>query len=141
MFGDERESVAITRLHALVHKGYRPTLGSESPWSDVIHLEHRRGAPKLFLYPDGMIVSLDECKPLHKAEKNSDRIFAYEEGGSEKFSAFLDIIPRLTWLDKISAITLGKAAFSVVFWSTMLVLGGLFGWLFSLLADLVRQVL
>lgn len=95
-----RPTPVLERLHALVRKGYRASIGTETD-TNVIILRHLGRAPDLILHADGMIEPLEGRRPWHKRNIESLGAIA-PEGDSEqlRFMKFLDTVPRATFRDR-----------------------------------------
>lgn len=93
-------SPVLERLHALVRKGYRAGIGTETDVNVVI-LRHLGKAPDLVLHADGSIQPLEGRRPWHKRNIESPGAIG-TEGDSEhlRFLKFLDSVPRATFRDR-----------------------------------------
>lgn len=93
-----KEEAAFVRLHALVARGYRAGLGVKSD-TGFIDLEHPRGpgagAPRLTLCSNGLVMGVDNIKPLSSGE-DSDCIDVSSEADWRDFQSFLNGIPKPT---------------------------------------------
>jgi hypothetical protein len=128
---------AFPRLHALVRKGYCAQLGVDVD-TDSIRLEHPRGAsadaPSLLLYPDGLIIGIDNVRPLNKGEGDPDSIYVDTEGDGALFESFLSDIPKPTMWQAINAMSLWEMKMVIV----LGLICGVFCW--AAVAGLTRLV-
>lgn len=90
----------LERLHALVRKGYRPEIGSDTA-TDIIVLRHVGRAPDLVLRGDGTVEGFDGRRPLYKRNIDAPAPFAAGDLREQlRFMRFLDSIPRATLRDR-----------------------------------------
>ena len=94
------------RLFALVKKGYSPDL--EETFSGAIWLRHpsrRCKHPKLYLYPNGLVVS---------PGSSDDFRFYRDDEDEAKFQKFLRTVPMPTLLDRTRAWRTNVAAWGII---------------------------
>lgn len=94
------ESPAFERLHALVRKGYSPSLGTETGDGSIV-LRHLGRAPDLVLRADGTIVEHDSRRPRHKSRLPAlAPIPADRDADHLQFMKFLDTVPKPSLRDR-----------------------------------------
>ena len=93
-------SPVLERLHALVRKGYRPEIGSDTA-TDIVVLRHVGRAPDLVLHGDGMVEGYDGRRPLYKRNIDAPPAFAAGDLREQlRFMRFLDTVPRASLRDR-----------------------------------------
>jgi hypothetical protein len=93
-------SPVLERLHALVRKGYRPEMGSDTA-TDIVVLRHVGRAPDLILHSDGTVEGYDGRRPLYKRHIDAPAPFAAGDLREQlRFMRFIDSIPRATLRDR-----------------------------------------
>src|SRR5688572_22314968 len=93
-------SPVLERLHALVRKGYRPEIGSDTA-TDIIVLRHVGRAPDLVLHSDGTVEGFDGRRPLYKRHVDAPPAFAPGDVREQlRFMRFIDSIPRASLRDR-----------------------------------------
>ena len=95
----EQPSPVLERLHALVRKGYRPEIGSDTA-TDVVVLRHVGRAPDLVLHTDGTVEGHDGRRPLYKRHVDAPPAFGADLREQLRFMRFVDSIPRATLRDR-----------------------------------------
>jgi hypothetical protein len=96
----ELPSPVLERLHALVRKGYRPEIGSDTA-TDIVVLRHVGRAPDLILHSDGTVEGYDGRRPLYKRHIDAPSPFAAGDLREQlRFMRFVDSIPRATLRDR-----------------------------------------
>jgi hypothetical protein len=96
----QEPSPVLERLHALVRKGYRPEIGTDTG-SDVVVLRHIGRAPDLILHSDGVVEGLGGRRPRYKREIDAPAPFGAEAATEHlRFMKFLDSIPRPSLRDR-----------------------------------------
>lgn len=94
------QSPVLERLHALVRKGYRPEIGTDTN-SDVVVLRHVGRAPDLILHSDGVVEGLGGRRPRYKRQIDAPPAFAADQLSEHlRFMKFLDSVPKATLIDR-----------------------------------------
>ena len=100
VLGPEAQSPVLERLHALVRKGYRPEIGTDTE-TDIIVLRHLGRAPDLVLHGDGVLEGYRGRRPRYKREIEPPAPFAPDAVAEQlRFMQFLDTIPRASLRDR-----------------------------------------
>jgi hypothetical protein len=96
----QTESPAFERLHALVRKGYSPSLGTDTGDGSIV-LRHLGRAPDLVLRADGTIAEHDARRPRHKSRlPDLAPIPANRDADHLQFMKFLETVPKATLRDR-----------------------------------------
>ncbi|GGO95653.1 hypothetical protein [Stakelama pacifica] len=96
----ERPSPVLQRLHALVAKGYRPTLGVGDNIDSIV-LRHRARTPDLVLHADGVVEGLGGRLPFYKRDLSlGDPIGAGGDDQQLRFLQLLNAVPRASLRDR-----------------------------------------
>ena len=90
----------LQRLHALVAKGYRPTLGVGDNIDSIV-LRHRARTPDLVLHADGVVEGLGGRLPFYKRDLSlGDPIGAGGDDQQLRFLQLLNAVPRASLRDR-----------------------------------------
>jgi hypothetical protein len=100
VLGPEAPSPVLERLHALVRKGYRPEIGTDTD-SDLIVLRHAGKAPDLVLHSSGEVEGFDGRRPRYKRMIDPPPAFGAQNLAEHlRFMKFLDSVPKASFLDR-----------------------------------------
>jgi hypothetical protein len=90
----------LERLHALVRKGYKPEIGTDTD-TDVIALRHVGKAPDLLLHSDGRVEAMGGRVPRYKSRIEPPEPFAADRVSEQlRFMKFLDSVPKASLRDR-----------------------------------------
>lgn len=96
----EPPTPVLERLHALVRKGYKPVIGTDTE-TDVVVLRHIGRAPDLLLHSDGRVEPLGGRVPRHKSRVEAPIAFAPDRISEQlRFMKFLDSVPKPSLRDR-----------------------------------------
>ena len=100
VLGPDAPPPVLERLHALVRKGYRPEIGSDTE-TEIIVLRHLGRAPDLVLHSNGTVEGHAGRRPRFKREIDAPPPFAAGQIAEQlRFMRFLDTIPRASLRDR-----------------------------------------
>lgn len=90
---------ALERLHALVRKGYRPEIGTDTATGSIV-LRHVGRAPDLVLHSDGSVEGRGGRVPRYKRDVEPPPAFGVSLAEQLRFMRFLDSVPKATLWDR-----------------------------------------
>ena len=114
---EQIEAAPFVRLHALVQKGYHANLGVTRD-TNQIALEHPRGAsagaPDLILKPDGVIVGINNERPINSSAGSPGSIGVSSEADWQLFKSFVDSVPEPTLRQAFDKTTIWEVRMRVI---------------------------